>query len=98
MPAAQQCVSLLGAHEPLAQATMYGASGWCCKPQLASKAAAIGPTVSALLLSHAACPCALLPPCTPRHPKVVHCCGYDSIPADLGVLVAVDAARKQLNQ
>lgn len=30
--------------------------------------------------------------------KIVHCCGYDSIPFDLGVLLLADHARKQLNK
>eukprot|EP00879_Flechtneria_rotunda_P007646 GHRR01008018.1.p1 GENE.GHRR01008018.1~~GHRR01008018.1.p1 ORF type:complete len:404 (+),score=160.62 GHRR01008018.1:312-1523(+) len=30
--------------------------------------------------------------------KIVHCCGYDSIPFDLGVLLLADHARKQLNR
>lgn len=30
--------------------------------------------------------------------QIVHCCGYDSVPFDLGVLLLADHARKQLNK
>lgn len=30
--------------------------------------------------------------------KVVHCCGYDSIPFDLGALVVVDHMRRALGK
>lgn len=30
--------------------------------------------------------------------QIVHCCGYDSVPFDLGVLLLADHARKQLGK
>jgi short subunit dehydrogenase-like uncharacterized protein len=30
--------------------------------------------------------------------KVVHCCGYDSTPFDLGVLLLADHARKNMGR
>jgi hypothetical protein len=30
--------------------------------------------------------------------QIVHCCGYDSVPFDLGVLLLADHARKHLNK
>ncbi len=30
--------------------------------------------------------------------QIVHCCGYDSVPFDLGVLLLADHARKYLNK
>jgi short subunit dehydrogenase-like uncharacterized protein len=30
--------------------------------------------------------------------QIVHCCGYDSTPFDLGVLLLADHARKQLGK
>ena len=30
--------------------------------------------------------------------KIVHCCGYDSVPSDLGALMMVDYCRKSLNK
>jgi hypothetical protein len=51
-----------------------------------------------LLIETSALP--LSPPCGPVAPlplQIVHCCGYDSIPSDLGVLLLADHARKHLN-
>ena len=41
--------------------------------------------------------CAPLPS-SPRACQVVHCCGYDSVPFDIGALVVVDHIRKQLGK
>lgn len=31
-----------------------------------------------------------------RGVRVVHCCGYDSVPSDLGTLLVVDHAQREL--
>jgi hypothetical protein len=75
----------------------------CSRPRCwAWRALVLGPSPASLCSAlPARTPSAPLPPPPPPPslpPKVVHCCGYDSVPFDIGALVVVDHIRSKLGK